>query len=90
MTGRELKSAFNPDNHEGPDVWLIVLEKLDALVATRGGRPLMENGLLILETPSAGDGWRNGFDVLDELYEEMPQDMKDRYRMLPYLADYLT
>ena len=90
MTGHELKSALNPCNHEGPDVWPIVLEKLDALVATRGGRPLMQNGLLILERPSAGDDWRNGFDVLDELYEEMPQDMKDRYRMQPYLADYLS
>jgi hypothetical protein len=67
LTGRELKSAVN-NNNEGPDFWLIVLEKLDALVATRGGRPLIENDSLSLERPSVGDEWRNGFDVLDELY----------------------
>ena len=31
-------------NHDGPEVWPLVLEKLNTRVAARGGRPIAENG----------------------------------------------
>jgi hypothetical protein len=63
--------------------------KLNAVVAGRGGRPVTENGSLILERSPQDDWRRNGLEVFDELYEELPEGMKERHHLLPYLADYL-
>lgn len=67
MTDLEFKHAL------GPDFWPLTLEKLNDLVIARGARPIIENGTLILEGPGQGDDRRNGFDVLDELYQEIPE-----------------
>jgi hypothetical protein len=72
MTGPEFKHALEP-GYDGPDFWPLTLEKLNDLVIARGARPIMENGSLILEGPGQGDDRRNGFDVLDELYQEIPE-----------------
>jgi hypothetical protein len=48
MTAGELKNALSP-NDDNPNIWPMVLEKLHAIVAARGGRPVTENGSLILE-----------------------------------------
>lgn len=88
MTTRELNKAFSPHNQDGPEVWPLMLEKLNDLAAARGGCPITENGSLILE-PRQGDDQRNGFDVLDELYQEMPEEMKKSYHLRPFLADYI-
>ena len=75
MTGLELKDALRSD-HDGPDFWPLTLEKLNDLVIARGARPIIENGSLILEGPGQGgqgDDRRDGFDVLDELYQEIPE-----------------
>jgi hypothetical protein len=89
MTAPELKSALTPDDPGGPEIWPMILERLNTLVTARGGRPIMENGSLIFDRTREDDGRRNGFDVLDELYEDIPSGLKDRRRLLPYLADYL-
>jgi hypothetical protein len=88
MAGLELKDALRPD-HDGPDLWTLVLEKLNDLATARGGRPIAENGSPILEGPGEGDDRRNGFDVLDELYQEIPDEIRKRYNLLPFLADYI-
>jgi hypothetical protein len=89
MTVGKLKNAISPDNYDGPNFWLMTLEKLDSLVAARGGRPITEDGSLVLRGPGEDDDRRNGLEVLDELYEEIPKGMKDRHHLLPYLGDYL-
>jgi hypothetical protein len=89
MTACELKSALNPNNGDGPDIWPLVLEKLNDLAAVRGGRPITENGSLILERSRQDDDRRNGLDVFDELYDELPEGMKERHHLPPCLADYL-
>jgi hypothetical protein len=89
MTAGELKNTLSPNNDDNPNIWPMVLEKLNAIVAARGGRPVTENGSLILERSPQGDGRRNGLEVLDELYAELPEGMKERHRLLPCLADYL-
>jgi hypothetical protein len=66
-----------------------LLEKLNAIVTARGGRPVTENGSLILEWSPQDDGPRNGLEVLDELYEGLPEGMKERHRLLPSFADLL-
>jgi hypothetical protein len=88
MTTREETNAFSPHNQDGPEVWPLMLEKLNELATARGGRPITENGSLILE-PRQGDDRRNGFDVLDELYQEMPEEMKKSHHLRPFLADYI-
>jgi hypothetical protein len=88
MAPLELKSAMSPD-YDGPDFWPLLLGKLNAVVAGRGGRPVTENGSLILDRSPQDDGRRNGLEVFDELYGELPEGMKERHHLLPYLADYL-
>jgi hypothetical protein len=85
----ELKNALGPDRNDGPDVWSMTLEKLNSLVVTRGGRPIVENGSLNLERPRADDDWRSGLEVLDELFDELPEDIRNRHPMLICFADYL-
>ena len=89
ITPGEFKKALDRDSYDGPDFWPKTLEKLNSLVVTRGGRPIFENGSLILERPRADDDWRSGLEVLDELFEELPQDIKDRHHLLICFADYL-
>jgi hypothetical protein len=89
MTAGELKNALSSNNRDDPDIWPRVLEKLNAIVAAHGGRPVTENGSLILERSPQDDGRRNGLEVFDELYERLPEGMKERHHLLPCLADYL-
>jgi len=49
MTPNELKGALDPNNVDATDMWPLVLEKLNDLAAARGGRPITENGSLIIE-----------------------------------------
>jgi hypothetical protein len=53
------------------------------------GRPITENGSLIIERARQDGDRRNGLEVFDELYGELPEGMKERHQLLPYLADYL-
>jgi len=43
----------------------------------------------VFSSPGQDDDRRNGFDVLDELYHEMPEEMKKRHHLLPFLSDYV-
>jgi hypothetical protein len=90
MTAGELKSALDPNNDDGQDIWPLLLEKLNNLAAARGGRPITENGSLTVERSRQDDDRRNSLDVFDELYGELPEGIKEERRhLLPYLADYL-
>jgi hypothetical protein len=89
MTTDDLKNAFRPGNHDGPEPWPLFLEKLNIMVAARGGRPITENGSRILERPRQDDDRRDGFEVLDELYREIPDEIKKSCNLLPFLADYI-
>jgi len=86
MRNDELKRALSP-GYDGPNLSRLTLEKLNSLVAARGGRPIAENGELILETPKYDDR-HDGFEVLDELYQEIPDQLKKRFKLLPSLAYY--
>jgi hypothetical protein len=55
----------------------------------RGGRLITENGSLIPEKPGQDDDRRDGFEVLDELYREIPDEIKKPRNLLPFLADYI-
>lgn len=88
MTNGELKRALTP-GHDGPDFWPLMLERLNTVIALRGGRAISQNGFLVAEEPSQDDDRRDGFDVLDELYQEIPEDIKTRWNLLPSLADYM-
>ena len=87
MTNDEFKNALNPAC-DGPDFWPLVLERLNTMVAARGGRPITENGSPILERPRQDDDRRDGFEVLDELYQEIPDRIKKSQSLLPFLAEY--
>jgi hypothetical protein len=87
MTNDEFENALNPAC-DGPDFWPLVLERLNTMVAARGGRPITEDGSLILERPRQDDDRRDGFEVLDELYQEIPDELKIRFKLLPSLAYY--
>jgi hypothetical protein len=87
MRNDEFKNALNPAC-DGPDFWPLVLERLNAMVAARGGRPITENGSPILERPRQDDDRRDGFEVLDELYQEIPDRIKKSQSLLPFLAEY--
>jgi hypothetical protein len=89
MTPNELKGALDPNSVDVMDMWPLVLEKLNDLAAARGGGPITKNGSLIIERARPDDHRRNGLEVFDELYGELPEGMKERYQLLPYLADYL-
>jgi hypothetical protein len=89
VTASELKSALDPNNVEATDMWPLVLEKLNDLATARGGRPITENGSLIIERSRRDDHRRNDLEVFDELYGELPEGMKERQHLLLYLADYL-
>jgi hypothetical protein len=90
MTSYDLNNALRRDNYDGPEVWSLVLEKLNATIAARGGRPITENGSLILERPRQDDDRRDGFEVLDELYQEIPDEIKKSCNLLPFLSDYIA
>lgn len=89
MTTVELKSALSSNKDDDPIIWPMVLEKLSAIVAAHGGRPLTENGSLSLERSPPDDGRRNGLNVLDELYEALPEGIKERHRLPFCFADCL-
>jgi hypothetical protein len=74
--------SVKPD-YEGPELWPLVLEKLDSIVACRVGRPLIHEG------PGADDDQRRRYYVLDDLYEEMPEERKNPNRIPRYFADFL-
>ena len=81
LTPSQVKSACNRDNRrDWLDIWRVTLEKLSALVAERGGRPIVENGHSMLEMPAATDVLRNNRDILEQLYSEVPQQLKDRHQ----------
>lgn len=88
MTAAELKQAIGSGN--ASMIWRRTLDVLNDLVVKRGAMPIMEDGEFILTTPGQGDDRRNGFDVVDELYQEIPEDLKEAFRLLPYFADYLV
>jgi hypothetical protein len=44
MTNGELKRALTP-GHGGPDFWPLMLERLDTLIAARGGRAIRRTAL---------------------------------------------
>jgi hypothetical protein len=58
------------------------------MVVARGGRPITESGSLILERPRQDDDRRDGFEVLDELYREIPDEIKKSHSLLPFFANY--
>jgi hypothetical protein len=58
------------------------------MVAAGGDRPITENGSPILERPRQDDDRRDGFEALDELYQEIPDELKIRFKLLPSLAYY--
>lgn len=82
-------NALKGDNHLWPKVWPLFLEKLDTMVAARGGRSITQSGSLSLERPHQDDGRRDGFEVFDELYNEIPDEVKKSRNLLPSLADYI-
>jgi hypothetical protein len=86
MTNGELKRALTP-GHDGPNFWPLMLERLNTVIALRGGRAISQNGFLVAEKPSQDDDRRDGFAVLDELYQEIPEDIKTRWKLLPSLVD---
>jgi hypothetical protein len=88
MPAGELKKVLSPNNDDN-HIWPIVLEKLNAIVAAHGGRPVTENGSQILERSPRDDGRRNGLEVLDELYEALPEGIKERHRLPFCFADCL-
>jgi hypothetical protein len=88
LSNDESFSAYSPDR-DGPSISQLTLAKLNSLIGVRGGRPVAENGKLVFETPE-DDGRRDGFVVLDELYEEIPQEIKDRFDLPPHLRDYFV
>jgi hypothetical protein len=88
MTNGELKRALTP-GHDGPNFWPLMLERLNTLIALRGGRAISQNGFLVAEEPSQDDDRRDGFDVLDELYQEIPEDIKTRWKLLPSIVDHI-
>jgi hypothetical protein len=89
MTTVELKSALSSNKDDNPNIWRVVLEKLSAIVAAHGGRPLTENRSLSLEGSPPDDRRRNGLYVLDELYEALPEGIKERHRLPFCFADCL-
>jgi hypothetical protein len=89
ITAGELKSAFSSNNRDDLDVWPMILEKLNAIVAAHAGCPVTENGSLILERSPQDNGRRNGLEVLDELYEALPEGIKERHRLPFCFADCL-
>jgi hypothetical protein len=89
ITAGQLKSALSSNHRDDPDVWPMILDKLNAMVAAHGGRPVTEYGSLILERSPRDDGRRNGLEVLDELYEALPEGIKERHRLLYCFADCL-
>jgi hypothetical protein len=88
MPAGELKNVLSPTNDDD-HIWPMVLEKLNAMVAAHGGRPVTENGSLILERSPRDDGRRDGLEVLDELYEALPEGIKERHRLPFCFADCL-
>jgi hypothetical protein len=88
MPAGELKNVLSPTNDDD-HVWPMVLEKLNAMVAAHGGRPVTENGSLILERSPRDEGRRDGLEVLDELYEALPEGIKERHRLPFCFADCL-
>jgi hypothetical protein len=89
ITTLELKTALSPDNHDRFDLWARVLEKLNDLSASRGGPPMIENGSLIFEGSQENDDGSGGLEMLDQLYDEIPNDLKERHRLLPHLRTIL-
>jgi hypothetical protein len=90
ITARELKSALNPDNDDRLDVWALVLDKLNDLSVSRGCPPIFEDGSFTVEGSRDDHDRRDGLDVLDQLYEEIPEEVRERHRLLPHLAGYLA
>jgi hypothetical protein len=88
MTSYAFNNALRGDNYDGPKIWPLFLEKLNTMVAARGGRPITENGSLVLERRQDDDR-RAVFEVLHELYREIPDEIKKRRDLLPSLADYI-
>jgi hypothetical protein len=88
MTVEELKNAHRSD-FEGPDLSGLLFNKLNDLVTARGGHPIMENGSLVLERPEQDDARRTGFGVLDELYQELPEELKYSQYLIPPLSCYV-
>jgi hypothetical protein len=70
-----------------------MLEKLNTMVVARGVRPITEDGSVVVDGPRPDDDWRSGLDVLDvldELYQEIPDEIKKSHNLLPFLADYIA
>jgi hypothetical protein len=89
ISGISLKSALGPDNHNRSDVWALVLDKLNDLLVARGCRPIFDDGTFTVEG-SRDDDRLDGLDVLDQLYDEIPGTVKERYCILPCLAAYFA
>jgi hypothetical protein len=89
MTSFDLNNALRGDNYDGPKFLPLFLEQLNTMISARGGRPITENGSPILERPRQDDHRRDGFEVLHELYQEIPDEIKKSHNLLPYLSDYI-
>jgi hypothetical protein len=86
MTSNE--QAIDPDDVR--TIWRRTREKLNDLIASRGGTLISEGDEFILRTLRDGDDRRSSFAAVDELYQEIPADLKEKFELLPYLADYLV
>ena|SRR5271165_4570057 len=75
MKHGKLKSAVKPHIDDGPDVWALILEKLQTIISARCELPD------IVGRPS-------DLDVLGKLYAEIPDEMKTSHGLRPFLADY--
>jgi hypothetical protein len=90
ITGGELKNALTPDNPDPLDLGSLMVEKLNDLSTARGGSPIAENGSLILERSREDDDRCSGLEMLDQLYDEIPDALKERHDLLPRLGDYFV
>jgi hypothetical protein len=77
ISSAELKRALDPDVHDDAGIWDKTITLLEDLVAQRGGRRQ--------DIPTEEDSWSDRFEVLRELYDEVPQRLKDQMKLFEHL-----
>jgi hypothetical protein len=82
ISAAELKRALDPDAHDDAGIWDKTLSLLEDLVAQRGGRRQ--------DIPTEEDSRRDGFEVLRDLYDKVPQRLKGQMKLFPLLVDYFV
>lgn len=90
ITSLELKNALKSNNCDRLNVWALVLEKLNDLSVLRGGLPIIEDRSLIFRESQENDDRADSLEMLDQLYDEIPNDLKERHRLLPHLVNYFV